>query len=304
MTVVSQAAARARAVVIRDATTDDSVTPTMVGGLIEDLVDSVPFAASQGDVSGPASSSVNNIPVFSDGTGKNIADSGQSVASILTIADAAADAGDAAVAATIPLAGGAPADVTKAAASAGAAGTWSRSDHKHNISTAVAGSFSVSGVAAAEGSASSLARSDHAHSLTGTLPVANGGTGLTSAGTSGNFLVSNGSAFVSTALPGPVVGTDLTDANVTKNISDGSQLRLPASTLAASTKTLTLGTSGSPEVDEVIEVIVYSQSQSYALANGGPLADTLYTVPAGTQRILHAKWNGSDWRPAGKIRLA
>lgn len=103
--------------------------------------------------------------------------------------------------------------------------------------------------------------------------------------------------------PSPVVGTDLTNASVTKHISDGSQFTLPAGTLASSTKTLTLGTSGTPEVDEIIEVIVYSQSQNYVLANGGPLADTLYTVVAGTKRVLHASWNGTDWRPAGKIRL-
>jgi hypothetical protein len=103
--------------------------------------------------------------------------------------------------------------------------------------------------------------------------------------------------------PAPVVGADLTNANATKNISDGSQFTLPASTLATSAKTLTLGTSGTPELDEVIEVIVYGQSQNYVLANGGPLADTLYTVVAGTKRVLHAKWNGTDWRPAGKIRL-
>lgn len=49
--------------------------------------------------------------------------------------------------------------------------------------TAVApGAFSVSGVAAAAGSASTFARSDHVHSLTGTLPVANGGTGLAALG--------------------------------------------------------------------------------------------------------------------------
>lgn len=35
--------------------------------------------------------------------------------------------------------------------------------------------------------------------VTGTLPVANGGTGITSAGTNGNFLVSNGTGFVSSA---------------------------------------------------------------------------------------------------------
>ena len=37
--------------------------------------------------------------------------------------------------------------------------------------------------------------------VTGTLPVANGGTGLTSAGSSGNILTSNGTAWTSAAAP-------------------------------------------------------------------------------------------------------
>lgn len=37
--------------------------------------------------------------------------------------------------------------------------------------------------------------------VSGTLPVANGGTGITSAGTSGNVLISNGSAWTSAAAP-------------------------------------------------------------------------------------------------------
>lgn len=55
----------------------------------------------------------------------------------------------------------APSNVTKAAASAGTASTLSRSDHKHDITTAAASSV---GTANAEGSATSLARSDHVHS--------------------------------------------------------------------------------------------------------------------------------------------
>lgn len=104
--------------------------------------------------------------------------------------------------------------------------------------------------------------------------------------------------------PSPVDGGNLTNADVTKNISNGTQFTLPASTLATSAKTLTLGTSGTPETDEIIEVIVYSQSQNYIIANGGPAGGTLYTVVAGTKRVVHAKWNGADWTAAGKIRLA
>lgn len=41
---------------------------------------------------------------------------------------------------------------------------------------------------------------------TGTLPAANGGTGITSPGTSGNFLISNGTAWTSSALSANTVG--------------------------------------------------------------------------------------------------
>lgn len=58
-----------------------------------------------------------------------------------------------------------PADVTKAAAAVGTSLTLARSDHKHDISTAVTGAIAV-GDAAAEGSATSLSRSDHVHTLT------------------------------------------------------------------------------------------------------------------------------------------
>lgn len=105
--------------------------------------------------------------------------------------------------------------------------------------------------------------------------------------------------------PSPVDGGNLTNANATKNISDGSQFTLPASTLATSAKTLTLGTSGTPENDEIIEVIVYAQGFDFILKDGGAIGDNFYTVTAGQKRVLHAQWNASAgaWRPAGKIRL-
>ena len=66
----------------------------------------------------------------------------------------------------------APANVTKAAASAGVSSEVARADHKHDITTATPGTITV-GAAAAEGSATSLARSDHTHALTApAAPVA------------------------------------------------------------------------------------------------------------------------------------
>ena len=45
----------------------------------------------------------------------------------------------------------------------------------------------------------STGKADLTTAVTGTLPVANGGTGLTSPGTSGNLLTSNGTSWVSSA---------------------------------------------------------------------------------------------------------
>jgi hypothetical protein len=77
----------------------------------------------------------------------------------------------------IPTAGGAPVNVTKAAADAGVALTFSRSDHKHDITTAAA--ISLSGASSnTEGTSSSLARADHTHSIVGLL-TANAPTQVT-----------------------------------------------------------------------------------------------------------------------------
>jgi hypothetical protein len=68
--------------------------------------------------------------------------------------------------------GGLPVDVDKSAASAGVALTLSRSDHKHDASTAAppAGAVAV-GNASAEGAATTLARSDHTHAVAAGVPV-------------------------------------------------------------------------------------------------------------------------------------
>jgi hypothetical protein len=97
-------------------------------------------------------------------------------------------------------------------------------------------------------------------------------------------------------------GTDLTDADQTLSIADGTRRSMAASTTSTA-RTKTLGTGGTPETDEVFEIIVYSQGHNVLIVNGGPLAGTLYTVVAGTKRVCQAMWNGTDWAPAGKARL-
>ena len=83
-----------------------------------------------------------------------------------------------------PLSDTAPANVTKAAATAGTSAFAARQDHKHDIDTAVAVSV---GTTNAEGSSTSLSRADHTHAVTG-LSIASQAQG--------DILYYNGSAWV------------------------------------------------------------------------------------------------------------
>lgn len=209
---------------------------------------------------------------------------GKTVVAVTGPSTAYVDAGDAATLSAIPGAGGAPAIITRAAAAAGVAGSFSRSDHKHDVSTAAPGSVNVGGVAAADGVSTSVARADHTHSLTGVLPIANGGTG-------------------SATPPQAVDGGALTNANATKNISDGSLFTLPAGTLAASAKKLTLGVSGTPEDGDTVIVIVFAQAQDYQIADS--TGAVLRTVAAGAKREVHCVYSATlaDWSYASAVRL-
>jgi hypothetical protein len=87
-----------------------------------------------------------------------------SVAGFLSSTDKTKLDGIASGATNTPLTSSAPVDVTKATAVVGVATDAARADHKHDISTATAGT-ATPGDSVAEGTATSLARSDHRHSL-------------------------------------------------------------------------------------------------------------------------------------------
>jgi hypothetical protein len=95
--------------------------------------------------------------------------------------------------------------------------------------------------------------------VTGTLPAANGGTGLTSPGTSGNVLTSNGSAWVS-QIPaaGGIKYTSVKTANYTAAANDGVQTNTSGGVF-----TVTLP--ASPTVGD--QVIVTDSSGSWATNN-------------------------------------
>lgn len=67
----------------------------------------------------------------------------------------------------------------------------------------------------------STGKADLTTAVTGTLPVANGGTGVTSPGTSGNLLTSNGTSWVSSAPPSTgVTSFNTRTGSVTLSSSD------------------------------------------------------------------------------------
>lgn len=57
-------------------------------------IDVTSVGVGSGDVVGPASATANRIPVFADGTGKRLADSGQTIAQVIAAGAAAAPQGD------------------------------------------------------------------------------------------------------------------------------------------------------------------------------------------------------------------
>lgn len=178
-----------------------------------------------------------------------------------TYCDAGAATALASALAADPIPGGAPVNVTKAAASAGAATTWSRSDHKHDVSTAVVGAVALSNTAAAEGVATTLARSDHTHSLAA-------GTG------GGQQPFYDGAAW---HLLGLLTGTALADSNATLAIAGGCQYILPVATALTADRTITLSITGASK--GLIFTIFRLNTSAFVLNINDPFG-LVFTFPA------------------------
>ena len=101
----------------------------------------------------------------------------------------------------------APVNVTKAAAAVGVAADAARADHKHDITTATAGTIAV-GDSAAEGAATSLARSDHTHALTAPTAPADVTKAAASAGVATTVARSDHKHDVTTATAGTIAVGD------------------------------------------------------------------------------------------------
>jgi hypothetical protein len=133
---------------------------------------------------------------------------------------------------TVALGGTGATDAATALSNLGAYPASNPSGYTSNAGTVttVGGTGTVNGITLTGSVTSSgnltlggtLSNVDLASQITGTLGVANGGTGVTSPGTSGNVLTSNGTIWVSSA-PTSIVYTAVKTSNYTAAASDGVQ---------------------------------------------------------------------------------
>lgn len=152
---------------------------------------------------------------------------------------------------------------------------------------------------------SALVDLNYARFTTPTAPAApTGGTDVIVYSEGGYFKSKNASQTYVWDSNNILRGADLTDANETKNISDGSRFVIPPNTRTA-TRTTTIGVSGAPEVGEEIWIDCLDVSANTKIvANGGPSGGTILTIPGGTKVAYGLAFDGSDWQKSAKVRLA
>ena len=96
-------------------------------------------------------------------------------------------------------------------------------------------------------------------------------------------------------VPGDRKGTDLADGNATITVAGKLERTLPASTLSGNS-VLTLSVTGAVAGTPITITRLDAEAFTYAIANGGPLADTLITFPTSTRYFADLRFNGDDWR--------
>jgi hypothetical protein len=130
---------------------------------------------------------------------------------------------------------------------------------------------------------------------------------LATAGSAKQFARMNAGATAAgwETLTGPEEGADLGNASVTITVAGGVVYKMPAGT-TTSTRAITLGTGGTPELGEKIVVSILAQGHDVTFINGGPLGGTMTsaTVVAGTRRANYFEWSGTDWMFLDRVRLA
>lgn len=201
--------------------------------------------------------------------------------------------------------GGPPVNVDPAAASNGVALTASRSDHKHSVLTAAAGTITI-GAAAAAGVLTSLSRADHVHAL----PAPSAPVTLTTAGSTAGTSTAAARADHRHAisLGTPVAITDSTNANgvatsFPRSDHQHAHGNRGGGTLHAAATTLVNGFMTSTQVTELAALVAGTTPTLAGDVDGAPNANTvnsLQTVPLALGGITNGdflSFNGTSIVP-------
>lgn len=116
--------------------------------------------------------------------------------------------------------------------------------------------------------------------------------------TRGQFPIYSGSAW---QYVGILTGTNLTDADQTLLVADGSRRVLPGSTLSA-TRAKTL--SATATTGDVLVIERYDTTANTMTVVDAASAATLYTFPVSEKRSASFKFDGTNWAFQGSMRLA
>jgi hypothetical protein len=92
----------------------------------------------------------------------------------------------------------------------------------------------------------------------------------------------------------PKLGTDLTDANATIQVSQGNRRTVPAATLTAN-RQVTLSATGATSGEVIVIDRLGTEAFTLAIINGGPGAGTKYTFPSGVARLATFTFDGTNW---------
>lgn len=98
------------------------------------------------------------------------------------------------------------------------------------------------------------------------------------------------------------IGTALTDADATVQVTAGNVWVLPSSTLSAN-RSMTLGTSGAVANDVLWVIRLDSNAYTLAVINGGAGAGTLVTGASATKFAFKFRFDGTNWSLQERLAL-
>lgn len=200
-----------------------------------------------------------------------------------------------------------PVNVTKAAAAIGTSTQVAKADHKHDVTTAAAGSILV-GDAAAEGVAASMARSDHKHALAAPSAPVDVTKAAASTGVSTAVARADHKHDISTAAPGSsLIGDTATEGTASSMARSDHKHAIAASAAPQDVGTsAAAGTGTAPAREDHVHAITFTTinnrlaTANAAIAVNGQkitnLADPTLDADAATKQYVDAVAAGIDWK--------